>query len=198
MSSSGRDLEGARHFQEQLDEDEVFQMAVTKLVNTMAGTNDDLDVGVLESTWIALDEFETMCEQLDELRETVDDLEDENERLRKRLEDGGAGGKDQKVAAIVEYARNRRNGEDVVKLTAKEIKGATGCSRRYAYDLMDDENLPAEFDWILAKNDIKQYGDLEIKKEDGTRRIGIDFEGVHSAGCPLNKFTTTTAGEEGP
>jgi len=43
MSSSARDLEGARHFQEQLDEDEVFQMAVTKLVNTMAGTNDDLD-----------------------------------------------------------------------------------------------------------------------------------------------------------
>jgi len=43
MSSSDRDLEGARHFQEQLDEDEVFQMAVTKLVNTMAGTNDDLD-----------------------------------------------------------------------------------------------------------------------------------------------------------
>lgn len=180
-----------------MDRDELVEAVVG-----LSQTVDDLQAEVKRQTEVRADiETETIppiFRRLTKVENAIEELEAENDRLRERLDDGDAGGKDQKVADIVEHAQNRRSGEAVVQLTAKEIKGATGCSRRYAYDLMDDENLPGEYGWILARDDIKQYGDLEIKKEDGARRIGIDFEGVHSAGCPVNKFTTGPAGEEGP
>lgn len=125
---------------------------------------------------------------VDGLAERVDDLEAENERLRERID--SADGKKEKVAKIVRYADRARDGAPAVKLTAKEISGAAGVSRRYAYDLMDgDAGLPAEYDWMLTPEQMQQYGSLEIDNEE--RRLGIDFEGVHSSGCPLNKFTTT-------
>ena len=136
MSSSARDLEGARHFQEQLDEDEVFQMAVTKLVNTMAGTNDDLDVGVLEATWIALDEFEAQAERLEE-------LEAENEELRERvskLEGDVAQSKSSttssqtKVGLAMEVAM-----DEAVRRCSKGIRGGS-VDYRAVRDIADREH----------------------------------------------------------
>jgi hypothetical protein len=148
-----------------------------------------------ESTELnAVEKVDHIVGRFEELENTVQDLQEDVQRLEQRIEE--AGGKEQKVAKIVEYADNRRGNEPVVVLTAKEIKGAAGISRRYAYDLMDhDDGLPTEYDWILAKEGLKQYGSLEIDKDDDARRIGIDFEGVHSAGVPLNKFTTQSGGE---
>lgn len=137
--------------------------------------------------------YETMKPQLDELADRVDELEAENQRLRERLDDSG--GKDAKVAAIVEFADNAREGAPAIKLTAKEIAGAAGISKRYAYDLMDgDTGLPAEYDWFLTPEEMQQYGGIQIDNSD-ERRLGIDFEGVHSAGVPLNKFNTGIEGE---
>lgn len=121
---------------------------------------------------------------MERLSETVESLEKENQRLRARLDDS-EGGKEGKVTAIVEYANNARNGAPAVKLTYKEIVGATGCSNRYAYDLMD--RLPEEYDWFLTPEEMRQYGSIELDNTD-ERRLGVDFEGVHSSGCPLNKF----------
>jgi len=136
---------------------------------------------------------------VDELAGRVDDLEAENERLRSRVD--GADSKDEKVAAIVEHATNLRDpGDRAVKLTAKHIKGATGVSRRYAYDLMDpadDNSLVNQYDWILTPAEMQQYGSLELDLSGQQKCIAIDFEGVHSAGCPVNKFTTADGGESG-
>lgn len=113
----------------------------------------------------------------------MQEVEDEVERLRSRLEN--ADGKPQKVSEIVRQANRLRDGRPAVKLTYRDIVGATGCSERYAYDLMD--RLPTEYDWFLTPDEMKQYGSLEIDNNN-ERRLGVDFEGVHSSGCPLNKF----------
>jgi hypothetical protein len=141
----------------------------------------------------AIEKVEIVVERIDDLEDTVKTLRQQNKRFEQLLED--AGGKEKKVADIVKFASNVRGGQPVVQLTAKEIKGAVGCSRRYAYDLIED--LPDEYDWALEKSEIRQYGDLEIKKDDDTRRLGIDFEGVHSTGVDVNKFTTQFEGEGG-
>lgn len=129
-------------------------------------------------------QFAELRQEFNDALDRIDDVEDENKRLRERLNDSG--GKDAKVRAIVDYADNARNGP-AIKLTAKEIKGAAGCSRRYAYDLIDD--LPEEYDWFLTPKEMSQYGSLEIDNHD-EKRLGVDFEGVHSAGVDVNKFTT--------
>lgn len=130
---------------------------------------------------------------VDEVLNRLDELEAENERLQARIDSGG--GKAAKVGQIVRYADNAKDsGSPAIKLTAKEIQGATGCSRRYAYDLMDD--LPDEYDWFLTPQEMRQYGSIQIDNAD-ERRLGIDFEGVHSTGCPVNKFTTSDGQEAG-
>jgi regulator of replication initiation timing len=143
-------------------------------------------------------ERKQMRAESDDLSERLDELEAENERLRSRV--NSTGGKDEKVAAIVEHADNLRNSNDrAVKLTAKDIKGATGVSRRYAYDLMDpedDNSLINQYDWALTQQEMAQYGSLELDLSGQQKCIGIDFEGVHSAGCPVNKFTTAQEGED--
>lgn len=137
--------------------------------------------------------YETLKPRLDELEGRVDDLEAENDRLRSRLSEQG--GKDDKIASIVEYAVNQRSGDKAVRLTPTEIKGATGVSRRYAYDLCND--LPDEYAWMLTPSDAQQYGSLEIDHDSQAKAIVVDFAGVHSSGVPVNKFTTTDEGQGG-
>jgi regulator of replication initiation timing len=139
-----------------------------------------------------IEDKKELQDTVDNIVDRVDELEAENNRLRTRIEDSD--GKDAKVAAIVEYAANKRGSKPAVKLDWREIRGASGCSRRYAYDLMDD--LPDEYAWFLTPAEMTQYGSIEIDNED-ERRLGIDFEGVHSTACPVNKFTTPSEGEGG-
>lgn len=130
-------------------------------------------------------------QRITELESRVDDLEAETERLRTRLSDSG--GKAEKVAAIVHYAQNKRSGQPVVQLDAEEVKGATGCSRRYSYDLLD--TLPDEYDWILSQDEIRQYGELELDTGKMPKRLGVDFEGVHTTPVPVHLFTTRVGGD---
>lgn len=189
------DVESLLEFLDE-DDEEVAQEILFRRVIARFGDHppaDDLEIQALTALTNALAEAQF---QIDTIADAVDDLEAENKRLRQRLDgrDSQRTSKEQKVADIVAAARSLREDADVVQLTARDIVSATNVSRRYAYDLMDA--LPEEYDWILAKEDIRQYGDLEIKKADDTRRIGIDFEGVHSTGVPVNKFTTSIGRED--
>jgi 16S rRNA G527 N7-methylase RsmG len=58
-----------------------------------------------------------------------------------------------------------------------------------AEDLVDD--LPEEYHWILSPEELaqSQYGSIKRETSKAGKRIGIDIEGVHSAGCPVNRFT---------
>ena len=127
-----------------------------------------------------------MADELDELRDRVGELEAENDRLKQKL--STASSKEDKLQRIVEFADNLRGNKPAVKLKAKDIQGAAGISRRYAYDLI--EELPEEYDWCLTPAEMEQYGSIERDMQAQDKALGIDFEGVHSHGVPVNKFTT--------
>ncbi|WP_161569986.1 hypothetical protein [Salinigranum halophilum] len=46
--------------------------------------------------------------------------------------------KEEKIAAVLTFAFNKGAGESKVSVTPQEIRGCTGVSRRYAYDLVED------------------------------------------------------------
>jgi len=158
----------------------------------LAGRVDDLEVDVDRLDTIAvraIDRAKDAQDTADDLAGRVDTLEAENERLRSRLDENQS--KEDKVGSLVEYASNKRDHDQaVVALSPQEIKGAYGCSRRHAYNLVDD--LPGEYHWILSGEFLaeSQYGSLERDTSKVGKRIGIDFEGVHTAGCPVNHFIT--------
>jgi len=155
---------------------EVEAMDRDELIETIVGMRDTVD-----DLHLSVD---VLIDRLADAEERIDELEAETDRLRERA--ASSDGKADKVAQIVRAALNIRDDKPAVKLDAQNIQTATGCSRRYAYDLMDD--LPDEYDWALTPDEMSQYGSLEI--DNGGRRLGVDIEGVHSRGCPVNKFTT--------
>ena len=129
-------------------------------------------------------------EENEELRETVETLADRLSAVEDQL--GQPQGKPAKVAALVEYADNKRDdGDEGAKLDVQEIKGATGCSRRYAYDLVDE--LPEEYACVMSRQKVSQYGSVEIDDQD----VGlfVDCELAHEDARLVNHFTTQT--EEG-
>lgn len=153
------------------------------------------DLAIMKGAMVNLldvDDIEALPAASEDLRETIAETRQEVSALDGVITDGG-GGKEGKVAQIVQLAANRRTDEDIIKLSAKNIVDATGVSRRYAYDLMDpdiDTSLPNQYDWVLAKDDLRQYGDVEMDLSSQAKCIGIDFNGTRSDGCPVNKFTT--------
>lgn len=133
-------------------------------------------------------------DEIEELSQRVTELEDLVGTLQKRVPKRST---DEKLADLVEYAMKRRNGQPIVQLTPEEIQGIWGCSERYAYKLCNaDEGLPAKKDWILTRQTMKkaQFGSAEI--DNYTKRIGIDFDGVQSIGCPLNRFNNEQSEKE--
>lgn len=180
-----RDYEAAADVDESVDDDQALSMAFRRFVNNIAGTGEDPDVEVFEATARALD-------KMDALQERIEELEEENEQLRTRLDKLGDIGeektdKDQKIAAIVTFADNQRGGEqDALAVKPSTIKGLVDVSRRYSYDLVDD--MIDEYDWAHDPSEIQRYGSVERDASD--KSVIIDFAGVHGDPVPVNKFTT--------
>lgn len=162
----------------------------------------------------ALDQLADMDRRMTEmgkvmstLRDRLVDVEAENEQLRGTVEtlqarvdvlegDAANTGKETKVKLLVNHAENLAGkGQRGVILTARDIKGATGVTRRYAYDLMDD--LPQEYHFLLDRDELQQYGDLEIDKDAQDRGLFVDLERLHSDGEAVNLFTTPSDGNGG-
>lgn len=161
-------------------------------------------LGGLESR---VDAFSTWLENVDS---RVEELEEENDELREKLEalqnrldviEASSSSKEAKIRDIVEYAENKRSkDQNSVKVTPKEIKGAAGVSRRYAYDLIDDEiGLPAEHHWLISAEQAReqQYGNVEMDWDASTRGLVVDCEALHSDSEAVNKFTTRDSSEGG-
>lgn len=131
----------------------------------------------------ALDRVETLETRLDELDQVGDMLADVAETTST---------KEEKVGKIVTYAENtRRDEQPGVTVLPKSIKGVTEVSRRYAYDLVDD--MIDEYAWAHDPAAVDRYGSVE--RDAPQKGVLIDFEGVHGAPCPVNKFTTRSAVE---
>ncbi|WP_255170122.1 hypothetical protein [Natrononativus amylolyticus] len=150
-----------------------------------------------------LDSFFNWREETDD---RIGDLKRENDELRQRLTalearvnvvEGGKSTKDGKIRQIVAKAENlRKKDQGAVVLTARDIVGATGVSRRYAYDLIDD--LPEKHHWVITRTEARdrQFGNVEIDANKQTKAIVVDCEALHSDPEAVNKFTTTREGED--
>jgi regulator of replication initiation timing len=161
-------------------------------VKDMQETVDNLETLV----HVQIEKRKDLADTVENLVDRVDDLEAENERLRARLADS-AHTPHEKLASLVEYAHNKRSSDAVVVLTPEEIAGSYGCSTRYAYQLIDD--LPDEYAWLLSPETLRdsQYGTLEQETDSVPKRLGVDFEGVHTAPVPLNRFINGNSGNGG-
>jgi len=136
----------------------------------------------------AIDRAKNAEAQAEVLGDRVAELESTVDRVTDALDEDT---KQDKVAAMVKHARNKRSDEPIVRIGREELQGVWGCSRRHSYTLVDGEDgLPAEYPWILSSQELKevQYGNLENDAD--VQRIGVDFDGVHKMGCPVNRFIT--------
>lgn len=134
------------------------------------------------------DEFEAMTQRIAALEQNVAAISDLGREKTT---------KEEKIAAMVQFAMNQASDAraERVALTPKEIKGVTGVGLRHAYNYLDE--LPGEFDFLLDKADVTQYGDLEIDKSSQKRALIVDLEALHSDEQALNKFNNRTDGEGG-
>lgn len=172
-----------------MDRDELVET-----VAVLANELEDLKARVSEDFDTAAQDRAALRTATHDLQDRVAALENESERLRERV-DSPTADVDGKVAKLVEFAHNKRTTEDVVLLTPQEIRGAYGCSERWAYQLCDD--LPAKYDWLISRDDLSQYGDAERDIDAQAKALAVDFEGVQSAGVPLNRFINGTGGGQG-
>ncbi|WP_254841147.1 hypothetical protein [Natronomonas marina] len=146
-------------------------------------------------------EVEEIVEEKGDLLTRVDELESQLAAVESQLDSIQDLGqekstKEEKIAAVVQYAQNAADDPKTgrVALKATDVKGVTGVSRRYAYDLMD--GLPDEYEWALDRSDVSQYGELEIDQQSQDRALIIDLELLHSDEGAVNKFTTRTSRKE--
>lgn len=154
--------------------------ALKKLAFGLADDDTDELFAAVEQ---ALDRVETLETRLEELDQVGDMLADVAETTST---------KEEKVGKIVTYAENtRRDEQPGVTVLPKSIKGVTEVSRRYAYDLVDD--MIDEYAWAHDPAAVDRYGAVE--RDAPQKGVLIDFEGVHGAPCPVNKFTTRSAVE---
>ncbi|KAB7514659.1 hypothetical protein DM867_05955 [Halosegnis rubeus] len=100
--------------------------------------------------------------------------------------------KAQKLAAICAFAQNKHNSQSsTVAVTAAEIRGCVGVSRRYAYELIDD--AAAELAGARVRNAASGESSGASKK----KALLVDCEQVHVEGGGVNQFTTGDGGGEG-
>ncbi|MDZ7746857.1 MAG: hypothetical protein U5K28_10215 [Halobacteriales archaeon] len=100
--------------------------------------------------------------------------------------------KAQKLAAICAFAQNKHNSQSsTVAVTAAEIRGCVGVSRRYAYELIDA--AAAELAGARVRT-ATSGGTNEAAKK---KALLVDCEAVHVDEGGVNRFTTGEDGREG-
>lgn len=83
--------------------------------------------------------------------------------------------KEEKFAAILTFAQNKRNGNPKVSLTPHEIRGCAGVSRRYAYELI--EMMVANIDGVSIREPTRVQTGNGIKRKQ--KALLVDCEQVH-------------------
>lgn len=125
-----------------------------------------------------------LVESLDSIEQRLESIEGDVEAIRDLGSEKTS--KEEKVAQIVEYASNKGSvDQNRVTVRPKNIKGVTGVSRRYAYDLVDD--MIGQYDWAKDPDEVKE---THVEQDQRKRGVLIDFEVLHSTPEAVNKFTT--------
>lgn len=124
------------------------------------------------------------------------DRDDRLEQLEARLEvltqQADASTKAEKITAVLAFAQNKVSGSGKVAVTPAEIRGCTGVSRRYAYDLVDA--IAADVDGVRLRES------TQIQTGNGTKHkqktLLVDCEEVHGLDEAVNSFTTGGESED--
>ena len=100
--------------------------------------------------------------------------------------------KEEKLAAICAFAQNKGGNQSAtVAVTADEIQGCVGVSRRYAYELIDDAAATLDGARVREATDVQTSTGVEQKK----KALLVDCEVVHGDDAGVNKFTTRMAAD---
>jgi len=184
------------------EDNEELRGRMAALESTVSTLEDRLDrainrdIPLMKGTLRAVvgGEIDDIGELPDAGRELDDQLTRFDERLgtiERRLDALGdvetsADTKAEKVAAVLAYARNKRNGQSKVAVTLHEVKGCAGVSRRYAYELID--TIGDEIDGVAVREP------RTVETGSGTKHKGkallVDCEAVHGETESVNQFTT--------
>lgn len=99
--------------------------------------------------------------------------------------------KAEKVATVLAFAANKAAADGKVAVTPAEIRGCTGVSRRYAYDLV--ETIAADVDGVRVRES------KQVTTGSGTKHkqkaLLVDCEAVHGLNEAVNSFTTPNGGD---
>jgi len=133
------------------------------------------------------EEFDAVQDQVDQHQQQMTTISDLGEQKTT---------KEEKIQAIVTFAaRQREEIDEKITVPPKSMAGAAGCSKRYAYDLVDELHDDENFPW--ASDASKR--DVHLEQDKPQRGLLIDFgkTSVQHDGQPLNKFNNETSGNGG-
>jgi hypothetical protein len=196
-----------------VDDDQAATIALRKFLKAVADTEtiddyDETDAGMVETAAYAARSVQELRRENEQLRRQVN----EHGRRLDVFADVGAepSNKEEKIVAVLAFADNARGpDQDRVVVKPADVKGATGCSRRYAYDLLDDmvhgdsENGtvgPDGYSWASDNTERRDRttGLGGAESETPPKGAVVDFdELVHSDDRVVNLFNTRSEGTEG-
>lgn len=140
----------------------------------------------------AVDEFpaagHAFGQQVSEHEQRLEQLE---ARVDVVTQQADASTKAEKIGAVLAFAQNKADASGKVAVTPSEVRGCTGVSRRYAYDLVD--TIASDVDGVRLRDGQQvQTGSGSERKQ---KALLVDCERVHELGEAVNQFTTANGGE---
>ncbi len=125
------------------------------------------------------------------LRAELDALTERVAALEERIAALGDVGTDattkaEKYAAVLAFAANKDTSTGKVAVTPAEVRGCTGVSRRYAYELI--EAMDDEVDGVRLREatQVQTGSGVEQKR----KALLVDCDRVHATGAAVTQFTT--------
>jgi len=92
---------------------------------------------------------------------------------------------------VLAFAQNKAGESGKVAVTPAEIRGCTGVSRRYAYDLVDAVAADVAGVQVRESKRVRTGNGTERKQ----KALLVDCERVHELDDAVNSFTTTNRGD---
>ncbi|MDL0118511.1 hypothetical protein PNQ29_03270 [Halobacterium salinarum] len=130
----------------------------------------------------------TLGQQIAEYEQRLEQLEARLDVLDQHRD---ASTKAEKIASVLAFAQNKADSDGKVAVTPAEIRGCTGVSRRYAYDLVDAIADDVEGVQIREGHQVQTGSGIERK----SKALLVDCERVHELNESVNQFTTPNGGE---
>jgi len=130
----------------------------------------------------------TLGQQIAKYEQRLEQLEARLDVLDQHTD---ASTKAEKIAAVLAFAQNKADSGGKVAVTPAEIRGCTGVSRRYAYDLVDAIAGDVAGVQIREGHQVQTGSGIERK----SKALLVDCERVHELNEAVNQFTTPNGGE---